>query len=332
MLTQISLWWWRQILSLVPARLRRAGPADAVIIEIDHMDEDFYGVDGAVLVRRDGVERAAGPLRLPGRSVANPAPGLATAVRLPEGMVLRREVSLPLAAERDLTSVLGFEMDRFTPFEPGEIFWSVAGVRRDAARGLAVTLLITLRAPLERLLESLAACGLKPGFVESPAGRIALSAPGATREGRLRWGLLGLSAVLALACVVIPPVRQNMALGAAQAQIAALLPAAREALTVRRQLEIAASGQSAVSAARNGGDALRTMAALTAALPDGTSITDFSLKSGELTMDGASTDAARLIAVLAAVPGFQNPRFVAPVTRATSGQTDLFSIQLTVTP
>jgi general secretion pathway protein L len=331
MLAQVFAWWWRQIVSLIPARLRRAGLPDAVIIAIDRLDDgDRPG--GAILVRRAGQERFAAPLRLAGPPSPNPAPGLATALRLPDGMVLHRDISLPLAAERDLASVLGFEMDRLTPFQPEEIFWSISGLRRDPARGLAMTLLITLRAPLERLLETLAARNLKPAFVESAAGRIALSPRAGRASPTLNRALLGLSALLALACLAIPPIRQQMTLDAAQSRIAALQQAGHEALTLRRQLNIAASGQSAIAAARRGGDALQTIAALTTALPDGTYLTDLTLKSGDLTFDGSSTNAARLIAILAGVPGFNDPRFVAPVTRAINGQADLFSIRVTLAP
>jgi general secretion pathway protein L len=247
-------------------------------------------------------------------------------------MVLCRDIILPLAAERDIASVVGFEMDRFTPFQPEEIFWSIGGVRRDPVRGLAMTLLITLRAPLEGLLHGLAARNLKPAFVEAPAGRIPLLQRSDLAGRKLQSGLLGLVGLLALTCLAIPPIRQQLALDAAQSQIMALQPAAREAQRLRRQLNIAASGQSAIAAAQSAGDSLQIIAALTAALPDGTYLTDLTLKSGDLTFDGASNNASRLIAVLAGVPGFENPRFVAPVTRAINSQADLFSIGVRVAP
>jgi general secretion pathway protein L len=331
MLAQVFAWWWRQIVSLVPAKLHRAGLPDAVVIDIDRLD-DGGRPGGTILVRRAGQERFAGPLRLSGAATPNPAPGLATALRLPDGMVLHRDVSLPLAAERDLASVLGFEMDRLTPFHTDEIFWSIAGLRRDPARGLVMTLLITLRAPLEKLLETLAARNLKPRFVEAPAGRIVLSPRSGAASRDLKLALFALAAILALACLAIPPIRQQLALDAVQSQIAALQPAAHEALALRRQLNIAASGQSAIAAAQRNGDALQTIAALTNALPDGTYLTDLTLKSGALTFDGSSTNAARLIAILAGIPGFADPRFVAPVTRAINGEADLFSIRVTLAP
>jgi general secretion pathway protein L len=329
MLSQILAWWWRQIASLLPARFRRAGRPDAMIVAIDRMDE-AAAPSGAILIRRGGVERFRAPLRLAADRL--PGPRMPTALRLPAGMVLRREVVLPLAAERDLASVIAFEMDRLTPFAPEEVFWGLSGLRRDPVRGLRMTLLIALRAPVERLLETLASANLKPGFLEDGDGRIPLSQRFALPGRRLNAALYGLSAFLALACLAIPLIRQQLALNAVQAEIADLQPAAHEAMALRQRLAIAASGQAAIAAAQQSGDALQSLAALTAALPDGTFLSDFTLKSGDLTIDGRSTDAARLIAMLAAAPGFHDPRFVAPVTRAIDGQADLFSIHATVGP
>ena len=331
MLNEIWVWWVRQIKSLIPAAWRGTGGEDAVIVRIDRLDEVPERSEGAILLRRRGSETFAAPLRFSGADFAGAA-NLATALRLPPGTVLRREVRLPAAAERDLVRVLGFEMDRLTPFTPDEIFWGVGGVRREAPGAIKLNLLITLRAPLENLLAALARGKLRPGYVEDAGGRIALSPGLAPRKKGFYAALYGLCAVLAVACLAVPVIRQQAALDAAQARIDALTPAAHEAMRLRQRLAIAASGQEAVAAAQASGDALQILAALTAALPDDTYITDFTLKSGELTFDGESANAARLIALLAAVPKFQNPGFAAPVTRAINGSADLFSIHLTVSP
>jgi len=331
MLNEIWAWWLRQVNSLIPAAWRGTGWEDAVIVRIDRLDAQPERSEGAILIRRKGAESFAAKLSFSGAPFTA-APHLATALRLPPGTVLCREVRLPAAAERDLPRVLGFEMDRLTPFTPDEIFWGVGGVRREAPGAVKLNLLITPRAPLENLLAALARGKLRPGYVEDAGGRIALSPGLAPRKRRFYAALYGLCLLLALACLAIPVIRQQNALDAAQARIDALSPAAHEANALRQRLAIAASGQAAVAAAQASGDALEILAALTTALPDDTYITDFTLKSGELSFDGESGNAARLIALLAAAPKFQNPGFAAPVTRAIDGAEDLFSIHLTVSP
>lgn len=331
MLKQIISWWLRQMAAFVPARFRRARLApDAIIIAVERLDADPLP-RGAIFLRQNGTETFLGPVR-DGAAPLAAGRRLKTMLRLPAGAVLRREVILPMAAEHDVQNVLGFEMDRLTPFQPEEIFWAITGSSRDPARGLRITLAIALRAPVEALLAALARLDLKPDFLETDGGRIPLAHGGAAPARHVQRALYGLCGALAVACMVIPVIRQQWAISDVQSQIAQLQPALQEALTLRRQLSIAQSGSSAIAAAAQAGDTLQMLAALTAALPDGTFLTDFTLKSGDLTIDGESSNAARLIGVLAAAPGFHDPTFAAPVTRAIGGQADLFSIHTTMSP
>jgi len=328
MIGELSAWWLRQIRSLLPGTTRLA---DAVIVEVDGLADDPLAATGAVLTRRDGKETVTAALDFARPIALTTSSALATGLRLPPEMVLQREVVLPLAAERDLATLLGFEMDRLTPFAADEVFWGVSGLRRDPARGLRLTLIVVLRRPVEALLEALGRIDLKPSFLESAAGRIDLFT--ARRPGRRTelW-LGGLCAALAVLCLAIPVIRQQIALDDAAQRIAALAPAQQEAMRLRQSLAVAASGQAAIAAAEQTGDTLDSLAALTTALPDGTWLSDLTLKSGDLTIDGESNNAAGLIAVLTAAPGFQDPKFIAPVTRAIDGSADLFSIHATVTP
>jgi general secretion pathway protein L len=331
MLIQFLSWWWRQILSLAPARLRRpAVLPDAFIVSIEHLAVAPGESSGALLLRRGGAEMVMAPLRLGSTAPVAANARLPTVLRLPRGSVLRREMTLPAAAERDLGSVVGFEIDRLTPFTAEEIFWGIEGMRRDTAQKVKFSLLLTLRAPVGALLEALARQNLKPAYIEDAGGRIALGAPAAGPDRLLRYGMTALCAMLVVACLSIPFIRQQMALQDTQVQIDALRPAALQAAALRARLAEAQSGQAAIAAAAQAGDALQTLAALTDALPDGTWLTDFTLKSGDLTIDGQSSNAAKLIAVLAAAPGFHDPVFVAPVTRAMNGQADIFSIRTSV--
>ena len=331
-------WWLRQIRSLPIGRRRRPGEQpDAVIVTVDELRLDpELAASGSVLIRRDGKAISSTPLSLPRRHLtpAVPAtpPTLRTGLRLPPGMVLHREVTLPSAAARDLSAMLAFEMDRLTPFDAAELLWSTGPARHSANRDFKkFSLLLVLRRPVEALLAALGQAGLRPSFLECENGRIELRQGPAPAHFQRR-ALWLLCAGLALACLAVPVLRQQAALNNAGQQIAALAPALRETRALRTRLAAAAAAQAAITAAQQQGDTLRSLAVLTRALPDGTWLSDLTLKDGDLTIDGQSADAAALIAVLAATPAFHDPRFVAPVTRAINGDADLFSINATVTP
>jgi general secretion pathway protein L len=315
-------WWVAQMRALAPnGWLREGHQGDAVIIAVDRLEDG--AVDFNVLLRRQGRER---------RVSSAPDQRLPAGLRLPAGAVLSRSLVLPLAVARDLHNMIGFEMERLTPFSADELYWSVSGLKRDRARGkLSLQLSFALRSQVDALRPALTRLRVAPTFIEMPGGRIELAAPAA----RDRWrdiGLPALCGVLALVCAGLPFLRQQMALDAVNQDIAADTPAAETALALRQRLNTEAAGRAAVAQARRGGDALEVLAMLTSALPDGTWLRDLTLNQGDLTFDGESNNAAQLIGLLSAVPGLHDPSFTAPVTRAGDGNADLFSLHATIAP
>jgi general secretion pathway protein L len=328
MLAEFAHWWVTQMRALAQPFLP-SSPAqpDALIVAIEAGDE----ISGTLLLRRDGKEMGLHRLE-PGRPrPAAAPPGLATGLRLPPGAVLSRELVLPLAAARDLRTVINFEMDRITPFSADELYWGVSGITQDRARArLSLTLSLALRSQVEALRAMLAGCNLAPSFIEAGAGRIELAGSVKRQDWHWRKGVAILCGVLALACIVTPFVRQQVALDAAAEAVADATPAARTAEALRQQLATAAQGVAAIAQARHQGDALQVLATLTDALPDDTFLSDLTLKNGDLTFDGQSANAAHLIGLLSTVPGLRDPSFTAPVTRSADGKADLFSLHATV--
>lgn len=328
MLAEIFDWWVGQMRSLAPSSWFQARrQQDALIVVIDRL-EPGGEPHGSLHLRRGGLETAIG--RLAGRPELT-GRRLPTGLRLPGDAVLSRELVLPLAAARDLQAMIGFEMDRLTPFAADELYWSVSGLKRDRARGkLSLQLCFVLRNQVEALRQALLQLRLVPSFIETEWGRIELEADTKRANRLTQMGLSAVCGLLALACLATPFVRQQNALDAAAQSIAERAPATDKALALRRQLATAASGRTAIAQARRAGDALQVLATLTNALPDGTWLNDLSLKSGDLTVDGESSDAAKLIGLLSAVPGLRDPSFTAPVTRTADGTADVFSLHASV--
>jgi len=324
MLRDVAQWWVEQMRSLIPGIAALAShQRDALIVAVDGLSDD--SPSGTLLLREAGVETPLGPLQSP------PETALATGLRLPLGAVLQRDVVLPLAAAHGLQTVLGFEMDRLTPFSADEVYWGIAGVQRDSAREkLTLRLSVVLRPQVDAFVQGLAGFNLMPSFIEVPGGRIELPNSHKRADQYRQWGLSGLCAVLALACLATPFIRQQMALDAAAQTIADNATTAHVAMGLRQQLTIAASGRAAIAQARRSGDALQVLATLTAALPDGTWLSDLTLKPGDVTFDGQSDNAAQLIGALSAVPGLHDPSFTAPVTRTADGKADQFSLDAKV--
>jgi general secretion pathway protein L len=80
------------------------------------------------------------------------------------------------------------------------------------------------------------------------------------------------------------------------------------------------------------GDPLAALAALTAALPDDTYLTELQQQGHKVTFGGRSAAASRLIGAIAKSSELRNPVFVAPVTRVEATHQEVFSISAETQP
>jgi general secretion pathway protein L len=345
MLRAFLAWWTARLLELLPARLRAGTlPPDALLVTLRPDGEaDFaqrrrgretplgrFALDAAALGTLPAALR-----RRPRRVLLRPAPGT----------LLERAVVLPLAAQHDPAGVLGYELDRWTPFAAEEVYWSWRQEARDVARNaLRLRLSLLPRVPLQAPIAALRRAGLPPAGLEAQAAdgtprAIPLGEAATPSPRREAWRRRGLAAAgtacagLAIAAIALPFVLQSLALADAERQIEALQPRVAEAEALRRRMAEAKGGQDAFAAERaRVGDALQAIAAITDILPDDTWLTELTLRQRKLGMAGRSAGAARLIGLLSADPTIRDAAFAAPVTRAEgtraeSGGVDAFSIR-----
>jgi len=345
MIREFFAWWFGQLAELLPQGLRRTAltAVDAMVIKpIGPLGRGIEAV--AIGLRRNGRETPLGRFGLGTTDLAElpRATGRTTVLRLSEPDVLGKTLTLPLAAERELNQVLGFEMDRETPFKPEEIYWNhrIDGADRQNGR-LSVRLVLLPKANLAPLLTALGRFGIQPRRAEIADGPDAgaylpLEGDGGrTRHpsNRLMWSAAACCAVLGLAVVVTPFVRQQIALASLEQQIALGRTAATEADSLRQEIDRLAGSADFIESERDkAGRPLVVLAAATRVLPDDTYLTEMELQKRKVTLTGRSAAAARLIGPLAADGTFRNPGFTAPVTRVEALHTELFTINSEVAP
>lgn len=345
MIREFFSWWGGQLADLLPQELRRStfGAADALIITpIGRLGDGADGV--AADLRRHGKETPLGRFSLGAIGLAElpRAAGGMTVLRLGMSDVLGKTVTLPLAAERELDQVLGFEMDRETPFKAEELYWNhrIAAADRQTGR-LTVRLSLMPRANLDPLLADLRAIGIEPQRVEIADGPDAGSYLPLNGNGhrpyhavnRLLWPAAACCAALALAAIVIPFARQEQALASLEGEVTAARAAAAEADTLRQEINRLSGSAGFIESERDkAGRPLAVLAAATRILPDDTYLTEMELRQRKLILSGRSAGAARLIGALAADGEFRNPGFSAPVTRLEALKAELFTINAEVAP
>ncbi len=344
MLDEFLAWWLTQWRDLLPRSWRERG-AERTPYLVLSPDRLVAPASIAVSFATGGIERALGrvtPEAGGGRALAgllgNRARPSTLVLRVPSGTVLSRDVTLPLAAERDLSRVLLYEMDRLTPFAADELLFSHEVLRRDrAAARITLRLSLAPRAGLDPVIEQLARAGLAPDAIEGREAdgalrRIVLaSRGGADRTALVERAAWAVAALLAVVCVAVPFLRQGSELAASAATIEALRPRVATIAAIRNRIEASAAGTDVLAAAeREVGDPMQTLATLTELLPDDTFVTDLSLTGRKLTINGQSASAAKLIGLLSTDTSLRDPSFVAPVTRLETSHTDLFSIRADV--
>jgi general secretion pathway protein L len=336
-------WWARQMFDLVPERLREfaVGNEEALVIAPD----DFVsGPTRSVTLqlRRGGLVVRLGRFALDAEGLgaarhAVEAAGRPSAVRLclPPELLLEKRLTLPISTERDLERVLAYEMDLETPFAPDDVWWSFEVEHRDRAQGkLQVRLSLVPKARVADLLEMLQRSGLPPTDLViptefGPSRQLPLDiVPAHARPWRTRTMQLAAAGcvLLAMLAVVIPFMRQSLALAAVDERIGHLKALVDEVQQLRLRLD-GSSGADVIEAERaRFGDPLAVLAAATAILPDDTYLTDFAMRERKLNLNGQSAGAAKLIGALATDPTFKDPAFSAPVTHMEDTHMDVFSI------
>jgi general secretion pathway protein L len=139
---------------------------------------------------------------------------------------------------------------------------------------------------------------------------------------------MGVCALLAVAAIALPFVRQSFEFSALDERIEAIRPQVAEAEKLRKAIAGSAATADAITAAHNQvGAPLQTIAVLTEVLPDDTYLTSLSLRQRKLSIAGRSAAAAKLIGAMAAHPLIRNPAFVAPVIRDETNGGQMFSIR-----
>jgi general secretion pathway protein L len=346
MLREFFAWWGGQLADLLPQELRRStlGTSDALVITpIGALGQ---GVDAVAVDvrRRSGRETPVGHFALGAAGLGElPRTANRTALlRLGEGDVLGKTMTLPLATERDLDHVLAFEMDRETPFKADELYWNHRITAADRQNGrLTLRLSLVPKAAIDPLLTDLAAVGIHPKWIEIAEGpdkgiHLPLNGGGSHARHptvRLLWPAAACCAMLAIAAIVTPLVRQGLTLASLDRQVAAARAAAVEADNLRREIDRLSGSAGFIESERDkAGRPLVVLATATRILPDDTYLTEMELRQRKVTLSGRAAGAARLIGALASDPEFRNPGFSAPVTRLEALRAELFTINAEVGP
>jgi len=261
---------------------------------------------------------------------------------LDENMVLRRNLSLPIAAEPRLREVMAFEIDRQTPFPADQVSFEARVLGRDiAGKTLRAELIVLPTAVLDKALASLGplANGLTGVDVLDAAGRPLgvnlLPAAKRSQRGagqtRLHLALLAVFAAALVSSLLINLSNRRVALDQLQSQVDNANEQVRDVRKLRNQLQRSVTAANFLAGRRaQQPTMLELLNDLTKRIPDDTSLEKFSVNDGHIILIGQSKQAPALVGLLQASPLIQSPALAGAVQTDPRTNLDRFTLTAVV--
>ena len=349
-LNEFWQWWTGELRALVPARV--VGWVVGEVAVTDVM------VDGAgIKLMRVEAGRPIVLAAVPAAEIStHPAlRGLSAKgndrvrILLGADQVLLKTISLPAAIEENLREVMGFELDRHTPFMASQVYYDVKLQRRDAQREtIEVLLAVAARSVVEPLLIILRQAGLSInsiGVADVDAGGQAIELLPASDRPARKWGhLLRLNLALLLGALFLGLIALLLPIWQKREEVIALNPLVSKASAdyeVSQRVfdeytKLATEYNFITGKKQTLHPSLTILEELTKISPDTTSVQNFELKTNgktrEVTLIGEAQAASKVIEVLEQSPLFQNATQRSQTRRGSSGANEWFHIATELKP
>lgn len=317
-------WWQEGLLAWLPMGIRRwlAGSARRLVLVVE---DDAYVLareENGHVQELDRLDRSAPAWDALTRWFRAEKPQ-EWVLRFPAGQALVRVLTLPLAAEKNLCQVAGFEMDRLTPFTAAQVYYDVAALERQPEqRRLRIELIAVPRAAVEPVLTYLRQQGLPPDALEIAGARPGLNLlPLEQRPRRGLWSQRWRSAaiivsfLLVAAAVLLPIWQQRSLVLDALTRIDQAQKAAHQAMALRDQLDRNLATSRMLAQKKQSIPArIDLLRELTAILPDDTWVERLQIKGDTVQIIGQSSKASALIGIVESSKLFNGAAFTSPVT------------------
>jgi general secretion pathway protein L len=320
-------WWLGELRGLLPQRwqaylrvqqtqlLLRRGPAGLELLAAEGGNATPLGmlptenpVNELALVERVGAEAARVPRVL----------------LLPADAVLVRRLYFPAAAAGNIRSLVGFEIDRQTPFRPDQVEYDCRVLPGEkGARQISVELAVVSK---ERLAAELATLGdlarrldAVDLFKGSARAGFNLLPPTQRRPHDHRPTLINVALVAFSVCLLLVAMGQlvdnrSAAVGEIEAEVEARRVEARRTAQLRKTLEEAAGAANFLFEHKtNRPTTIELLRDLTDILPDDTFLERLTINGSDLSLTVQSASAAKLIELFQTSPQFTDATLLGAV-------------------
>jgi general secretion pathway protein L len=333
-------WWLGELHGMVPGFVRSLLGGRAPPLFLALQDEALRVQEGSGQVLGTLPLDGTGPL--PEGLAERAAEAGAIVLILPESCVLQRTIELPLSAERELDAAMSFEIDRQTPFGPGQAYCRYRVLARDLGRkSLRVELAAAPRAVVDPALDAARSYGLAAGAIWIAEDDLQPPLDLLPRRESFRGGLWGpepwrpIAAASALLLVLgtgaIAWHRHGQALELTE-EVARRRAIGHRAQALRDEIETAEAAAQFLPDKRRMPPSIEIVDTLSRVLPDDSWVFGLDLSPREVRIEGFAGNVPALIERLQQIPIFEAPQLRAPVIRGPSNSRDRFDLALALKP
>ncbi len=343
-------WWAGELGALLPANWREiaslGGGGPLVSLRGDDLIVHEMRLGRLVeldRVRLSGLDPAGQRLAMT-NLLDQSARGAAQSVRLclDGAQCLSKRIRLPLATEENLREVLGFEMDRHTPFKAEQVYFDHQIVKRDAAQGLIdIELTLAPKPAVAALIARIEALGGRVASAvcaddlqkPAPYPDLLRQTPKVRRaDSPARTLNLTLAVIFVLmsgVAVAIPIWQKRDAAIALHPQRGKAKSEADAAQAVHRELEkLVAENNYILTRKYAQPSTLSLIEDLSRVLPDTTWIQVMEIKAAakgrEVVLTGETASSSKLVETVEQTGSLQNASFRSPLTKGQSPNSERF--------
>jgi len=318
-LGRFRAWWTRCLLSSLPPRWRSLLGATEDRLLLSRDDDELVvrwksAQDERELVRSPMAVEPPDLERLLGSQVAN----LPRWWLLPQGAGLRRRLLLPAAAGKHLRQVVGFEIDRVTPFPLGSVHYDARMLGHLQDGQIEVELVVVPQQAFGKAMQDPDALGASLAGVDmadmdgNPLGfnLLPLADRRVASDPMRYWNmlLLGVALLAAIAAAAQVLANRREAADRFEARLGEAAPQARALATQRGQLAGLAEGMDFLDGKRAAQPTVTEVwNDVSVRLPDGTWLERLAIEGDRLHLAGYSDDASSLVARMEGSPLWRKP-------------------------
>jgi general secretion pathway protein L len=350
-LKQFFRWWKRELAFLVPKQLLRFVNVKEgfIIVRPDENQLELtYIVNGQteLLARLDRNEFGVDQFKAL-RAADERIDKATIIIRLARQDAIQKELALPAAAKENLYQVVGYELDRYTPFKADQVYYAVKtqDVVNEPGK-IRVRLVLATREFIDALCEDISAMGIVPLFAdyEDAANNLEQNfgyynllrdfLRQRTKNTRriIHTALITLTCILLVAVIAMPLWFEYQTVNALQIKTDSLEKDAKKVKALQKDIDaVMDETRQLIEEKKATPEVIRMLNTLSSLIKDDTWLSYAQYSDGHLQIQGESPAASTLIAVLEASELFVNARFASPVTQDSISKLERFQITVDVT-